>query len=307
MFWISQKSGGKKTASSENSLAVAVQKQLTDAPDSDRDGLKDWEEQLWGTNPNNPDTDGDQAPDGEEIRLGRNPLVPDTAPKDERPNDFLTDTPLKKASGEESLAGDFDDTTLTGKIARDAFQNYIELVNLGADEASAQEQAAYLTDNLQGITSARQPIVDDFTEKDIKTGSDNSKDAIKNYINALAKITKESAKDIKESELTLLTRLVENANARESREKFEKFENYITAYNGAVRGLLALRAPENISQQHLALINALNNSAKINESFANLMKDPVSGVFAIKNYTEETERIIKTLTTLYSYGMSVGL
>src|SRR3989338_96932 len=50
------------------------------AKDADNDGLKDWEEELWGTDPKQPDTDGDKTPDGEEIRLGRDPLKP--APDD---------------------------------------------------------------------------------------------------------------------------------------------------------------------------------------------------------------------------------
>jgi hypothetical protein len=36
--------------------------------DTDNDGLKDWEENLWGTDINNPDTDGDGIKDGEQIR-----------------------------------------------------------------------------------------------------------------------------------------------------------------------------------------------------------------------------------------------
>lgn len=50
--------------------------------DSDRDGLKDWEEMLRGTNPQNPDSDGDGTSDGEEVAKGRNPLLAG-------PNDFI--------------------------------------------------------------------------------------------------------------------------------------------------------------------------------------------------------------------------
>ena len=35
--------------------------------DSDNDGLKDWEEVLWKTDPNNPDSDGDGMNDNEEV------------------------------------------------------------------------------------------------------------------------------------------------------------------------------------------------------------------------------------------------
>ena len=47
--------------------------QKTVTLDSDRDGLKDWEELLWKTDKTNADTDGDGTSDGEELALGRDP------------------------------------------------------------------------------------------------------------------------------------------------------------------------------------------------------------------------------------------
>jgi len=48
--------------------------------DSDGDGIVDWKEPQFGTDPNNPDTDGDGIPDGWEVNHGLNPLVNDAAP-----------------------------------------------------------------------------------------------------------------------------------------------------------------------------------------------------------------------------------
>lgn len=42
--------------------------------DSDKDGLTDAEERIYGTDPNNPDTDADGMSDGKEVKRGRNPL-----------------------------------------------------------------------------------------------------------------------------------------------------------------------------------------------------------------------------------------
>ncbi len=39
--------------------------------DTDQDGLKDWEEVLWKTDPNNPDTDGDGITDYEEAKIAQ--------------------------------------------------------------------------------------------------------------------------------------------------------------------------------------------------------------------------------------------
>lgn len=56
---------------------VHVAPDYTNAPDSDRDGLTNPEEVIYGTNPQNTDTDGDGLKDGDEIYVyGTNPLDP---------------------------------------------------------------------------------------------------------------------------------------------------------------------------------------------------------------------------------------
>jgi hypothetical protein len=47
--------------------------------DTDKDGLPDYIENIYGTDLNNPDTDGDGYKDGEEVENGYNPLVPGNA------------------------------------------------------------------------------------------------------------------------------------------------------------------------------------------------------------------------------------
>lgn len=66
----------RKKVNPESNKAIAVNdvKDLY-AGDTDGDGLKDWEEVLWKTDPNNSDTNGNGIPDGEEVNLGKNPLT----------------------------------------------------------------------------------------------------------------------------------------------------------------------------------------------------------------------------------------
>lgn len=59
----------------------------SESKDTDNDGLKDWQEELFKSDPLNPDTDGDGYLDGEEINSGFNPLV-------KSPGDKLTFYPL---------------------------------------------------------------------------------------------------------------------------------------------------------------------------------------------------------------------
>lgn len=75
---VEKEMSAKNTA--QNATTTSVTKRFQ--PDSDGDGLKDWEEELWQTDKNNADTDGDGVPDGEEVKNRRNP-------KKEGPEDIL--------------------------------------------------------------------------------------------------------------------------------------------------------------------------------------------------------------------------
>jgi len=57
--------------------------------DSDSDGLEDWKEILYNTDPKNKDSDSDGTDDNEEIILGRDPRIKNTAEFDQNPNDFM--------------------------------------------------------------------------------------------------------------------------------------------------------------------------------------------------------------------------
>ena len=50
--------------------------------DTDNDGLPDYLENIYGSDPNNPDSDGDGYTDGEEVANGFDPTVPGSAKLD---------------------------------------------------------------------------------------------------------------------------------------------------------------------------------------------------------------------------------
>ncbi len=57
---------------------TSVEDPYLDLEDSDGDGLLDYQEIMYMTDPNNPDTDGDGLLDGDEINIGTSPNLPDT-------------------------------------------------------------------------------------------------------------------------------------------------------------------------------------------------------------------------------------
>lgn len=79
-------------ADKEHPLSIAEK-------DTDGDGIKDWEEIIIGTDPNNPDTDHDGTPDGQEINEKRIPVEAGPSDATIRPlNSFLSQSDGTSAS-----------------------------------------------------------------------------------------------------------------------------------------------------------------------------------------------------------------
>lgn len=64
-----------ESSSARSALSASSDAAPSANDDKDKDGLKDWEETLWGTDPEDPDTDGDGTKDGAEVESSRNPLT----------------------------------------------------------------------------------------------------------------------------------------------------------------------------------------------------------------------------------------
>src|SRR3989338_5773509 len=97
-------------------LAVVLEQTSQLDADSDADGLKDWEELLWKTDPNKEDTDGDGINDNEEITLNRNPLKAG-------PNDKISEK--EDLVAQEKAVSDSNQNTLTAAYARKFLTEYL--------------------------------------------------------------------------------------------------------------------------------------------------------------------------------------
>ncbi len=76
LWYLGDKALGERVPITASTTASA----RTNQPDTDGDGLRDWEEKLWGTNKSNPDTDSDGMSDGEEVTSETDPRVPGPQP-----------------------------------------------------------------------------------------------------------------------------------------------------------------------------------------------------------------------------------
>jgi hypothetical protein len=88
--------------------------------DTDKDGLPDWKEALYGTDPKNPDTDSDEANDYEEIISNRDPLKANTSPKGQEPNDKIDEAIIEE---NEKMIEEYEKLSDLAKFSRTLISN----------------------------------------------------------------------------------------------------------------------------------------------------------------------------------------
>ncbi|OHA14409.1 MAG: hypothetical protein A2909_00045 [Candidatus Tagabacteria bacterium RIFCSPLOWO2_01_FULL_39_11] len=249
--------------------------------DSDNDGLKDWEEALWGTDPEKPDTDKDGAKDGDEIKLKRNPLAP--APNDELPKEAIA---IAEQLQSENL-------TLTEKTGRDFFAQFLALKSQNLPKEQIQED---IINSLFANISVS-PSLDVYKTSDIKISYDNSKENVKKYINSLGYVFKDFDA-VTESELEIIKQSFDEEKDEIIPENFQKLGKNKSVYEGAALKLLALKTPLNYKNSHLELINNFNNTALAIGKMEKLTEDPALAMTGLEEYRRETEKAVDFLKNL---------
>ncbi len=144
---------GSKTGNPDNLVADINATTSIDSLnniDSDQDGLPDWQEVLYGTDPHKADTDGDGTPDGEEIKLNRDPLKANTAPKGQEPNDKISPDLI---ANEQKISEEYQKLNPIEKMARNLMSNII-----ASQPASGQI-------DLATMDSLVQKSIDDLPQK----------------------------------------------------------------------------------------------------------------------------------------------
>ena len=229
------------------------------AVDSDGDGVKDWEEILLGTDPNNPDTNNDGIPDGDELAAARKTFEENV------------DNTLANAS-----------TTRTDQLAREIFGAYIQSKQQGSfDSASFDEVIAQAIESQFSQRAATQ-----YALKDIETTTDISQPRTLMYRDqfqqAILPVTQ-----IGEYELMTYGRAIESGDPAE----FEKLTAAATIYDEIAQTLLTIIVPEDAAQAHLDLINSFATFASILNTMTKTPEDPLLTFIATRDFLEGEDAI----------------
>lgn len=249
--------------------------------DTDGDGLRDWEEALWGTNPNDADSDGDGTRDKEEITAGRNPLIAG-------PDDVITMGITGKTEGE-SVEGTAQSSAVlpeTERLAREAIATAFALKQKGTlDGASLENISASLLNSFTAEAARNET----YRLDQLSLNGDNSIEALKTYGNALAKLVLRYETQTIGNELAIVTQAMDSGD----KEPLQKLLPLVSVYENLSRDLAAMKVPSDAAELHLSLIN---NFSMIAKSIANMVKivdDPLTGIIGIGQYRNGTDTLIQ--------------
>ncbi len=273
----------------KQAASLQVQKEALKNPDldNDNDGLKDWEETLWKTDPHNPDTDGDGTPDGEEIKQNRNPAV-------KGPDDGILETMLN--NGSEDSNPDFKmPETFTETIGQQFFAQF--LVNKATDGGKIT------TENANDIANSMLSTMDQYAKPgenaykiaDLKTVPATTEN-IKSYGNQMGAIIKKYFDPISEGEITLLVQAVKDEDSL----ILEKLKPISSAYKNTTEEAAVLNIPETLAGDHLVIINNFYQIAKEISAMEKAFNDPALALIALKQYLDTSDSARTALKAIQS-------
>ena len=256
--------------------------------DSDGDGLKDWEEILWKTNPHEPDSDNDGTGDTDEIAQKRNPAK--AGPDDLLPSpEYASALYSAKAPEEENttsiIAKNLMRAYLGQKLASSKYNVNINEEKIAAD-VLRQIQIAMDED-------MKKPLENHFTEEKLTIIAEN-KNTTKTYLNKIGEAIMSSQKGEEKGFYSQTIEAIKNNDFT----GLESVKTQADVLKTIAENMQTIPVPQSLVLAHLGLINTFWRQSDIAEKISQFEKDPVGGIVALQKYQQETTRSLEPLARI---------
>jgi hypothetical protein len=271
--------------------------------DSDGDGLPDWKEILYGTDPHNIDTDGDGTPDGEEINENRDPLKANTAPKGQEANDKIDPTLVVQS---QEATAEYEKLNSTQKMAEDLMSNIIASQPADGTQMDQATMDSLTQGTLQDIPEKEYNGITQESDLniisiDVSTSTLASELASyrTDYYNETEKFAGIIGQDIK---------IIENissstGNGISISEAKKEMSTITSDYQAIINNLIKVPIPAATDSAgvmfHLALINDLEKLIQIDNDMVNSYGTDTASVFSdLSVYNSTISELVMVLDTL---------
>lgn len=277
-------------ASTETALLQAIA-----SKDSDSDGLPDWEESLYGTDPQKSDSFHLGMTDGEAVAKGL--IVPKAIA------DISTTAGTSTTSNESSYTAAGltppKEGTLTASFARNFFTIFLaaKQANGGADLSESQMNDV-ANQTMNTLTASLQPTPDFKSMNDLAVlGS--GPEALKTFaVNAEAVLLK-NTNDATTTDLNYFKSAIMGGD----KSAYEHITSIAKGYRDSAAGLAMLQVPQELAASDLLLINSLMRMSELDTDFTQADTDPLAAILALQQYQTVATSLQKAFTgigTVYS-------
>lgn len=257
------------------------------AKDSDMDALPDWQEALYGTDPNNAHSVDVSLTDAQAVQKG---LV--------KPKFSSAAVPGVGSTTSSSIRAAAPDT-LTDQFARSLFTQFVQQSN--GTEPTPDEIAQFMQAAVADLT-ANHRIPDAYALTDV-TISGTGAVSLRAYLTAAERVFAANSVPAAQDPLGYLSDGMMNNDTT----AFKKLSSISTAYAAIAKALIKVPVPKEAAYAHLELVNALMHMSEVAGDMAVLQTDPLRTTLGISLYPSTATGFARGFADLYKVLQAEGV
>jgi hypothetical protein len=245
--------------------------------DTDGDGLPDWEEALYGADPNKVDTFGLGISDKEAVAQGL--VVPKAVANIE--------------AGSANVQNGLSFTGLTAAFIGQLYAQYSFAYEKNKGILSDEDLLNIVETVFNAFSDAIELSGNFITREDL-TVSDSGQEALRIYAERVEAILKNGSQAVSDTETEYLRRAVQEDDF----EALVSMEEIAEAYRSAAAGIVQVSVPKELAGEMLRFVNALARLGGISLDFARVKTDPLATMLALSQYPEAVSSLVYALVDI---------
>lgn len=280
-FWLS---GGRAPHADAQSAEELLRAYV--AQDTDSDGLSDWQEALYGTDPENPRSLSAELRDADAVAAGL--AKPRFSSETYEPDEPPTDVP-----GADAAPG-----SLTDRFARKFLENYLRLEQSGP--LSEEDKQEFIAQAIEELSTDQG---DAYSPLDLALAPSGSAALGAYAVAAEGALMKNAMAPGSRNELEL----VSDGMTKGDEAALDEARAIGEAHIAIGKALMKVAVPREAQPAHLALANAFVRTGTVIEGMAAVKTDPILTIVSIREYDAAKRGIVDAFASLAQVFESSGV
>jgi hypothetical protein len=254
--------------------------------DADQDGLPDWQEALYGTDPADPESVRSGVKDGDAVAQG---LV---SPKVQGATPVSSDAALATVAAPAPKS-------LTEQFSQKLFSQY--LLTRGTTPPSNDEILSFVQSGLADLEAERNR--DAFSIGDVKSSGKTGPGSLAAYAAEVDQAFAANHIELDEHELDYFSDAINKDDAK----AIATLKAISDVYARQSQAVMRISPPSELRYQHLALANALGHMSAVLADLSSASDDPIRAMLGLGIYEEHALALSKSFSDMHAVFAAEGV